>query len=247
MHDSTQEYLEAVFNLTRGGKSATTSDISRRLNVSPSSVTEMFKKLADDGYITYSPYQGGTLTEKGMALGKKMARKHRLLERFLYDTLKIGKDKVHEEACAMEHTLSDEAERALCLALKYPDRCPDDGKMIPPCNLDFASCQECREWNKGNFEELQKRKKDVISLLELKTNREATVAFIRGGKSMLQRLCDMGLTPGTRVNVSRIAPMKGPVEINVRGSKLALGNRIAGNIFVEAPDVTGRKTEKNNK
>jgi DtxR family Mn-dependent transcriptional regulator len=239
MHDSTQEYLEAIFNLTRGGKSATTTDISKRLNISPSSVTEMFKKLADEQYIAYSPYQGATLTEKGMTIGKKMARKHRLLERFLHDTLKIGNDKVHEEACAMEHTLSDEAERALCLALKYPDRCPDDGKMIPPCNLDFASCQECREWNKGNFEQLQKRKKDVISLLELKTQKEATIAFIRGGKSMLQRLCDMGLTPGTKVNVSRVAPMKGPIEINVRGSKLALGNRIAGNIFVEAPDVTG--------
>jgi len=56
---------------------------------------------------------------------------------------------------------------------------------------------------------------------------------------MLQRLCDIGMTPGTKVNVSRGAPMKGPIEINVRGSKLARGNRIAGNIFVEAPDVTG--------
>ncbi len=236
MHNSTEEYLEAIYNLTRGGKSATTSDISKRLNISPSSVTEMFKKLAEEGYIAYSPYQGVTLTGKGTALGERMTRKHRLLERFLHDTLKIGKEKVHEEACAMEHTLSDEAERALCLALKYPDRCPDDGKTIPPCNLDFASCQECMECNKGHFEGLKKRKQSVISLLELKTNREATIAFIRGGKGMLQRLCDMGLTPGTKINVSRIAPLKGPVEINVRGSKLALGNRIAGNIFVESPE-----------
>lgn len=235
MHDSTEEYLEAIYNLTRGGKAATTSDISKRLNISPASVTEMFKKLAADEYICYAPYQGVTLTEKGKALGQKMARKHRLLERFLHDTLKIGKDKVHEEACAMEHTLSDEAERALCLSLNYPDRCPDDGKTIPPCNLDFATCQQCREWNEGNFEELQKRKKEVISLLELKPNQAARIAFIRGGKSMLQRLCDMGLTPGTEINVARIAPLKGPVEINVRGSNLALGNRIADNIFVEAP------------
>jgi DtxR family Mn-dependent transcriptional regulator len=186
MHNSTEEYLEAIYNLTRNGKTATTTDISRRLKVSPSSVTEMFKKLAEEQYIDYSPYQGVALTSKGLAVGEKMVRKHRLLERFLHDALKIGKDKVHEEACAMEHTLSDEAERALCLALKYPDRCPDDGKAIPPCNLDFASCQECMEWNKGNFEELQKRKREVISLLELNTNQEATIAFIRGGKNMLQ-------------------------------------------------------------
>jgi DtxR family Mn-dependent transcriptional regulator len=46
----------------------------------------------------------------------------------------------------------------------------------------------------------------------------------------------MGLTPGTKITVSRIAPLKGPVEINIRGCKLALGNRIADNIFVEAPE-----------
>lgn len=236
MHNSTEEYLEAIYNLTRGGKTATTSEISKRLNISPASVTEMFKKLAADEYISYAPYQGVTLTGKGKSLGQKMARKHRLLERFLHDTLKIGKEKVHEEACAMEHTLSDEAERALCQALKYPDRCPDDRQTIPPCNLNFASCQECMEWNKGNFEEIRKREKDVISLLELKTKTEAKIAFIRGGKGMLQRLCDMGLTPGIKITVSRIAPLKGPVEINIRGCKLALGNRIADNIFVEAPE-----------
>ena len=60
--------------------------------------------------------------------------------------------------------------------------------MIPPCDLDFATCQECSEWNKGNFEQLRKRQKEVISLLELKASREATIAFIRGGKCMLQRL-----------------------------------------------------------
>jgi DtxR family Mn-dependent transcriptional regulator len=244
MHNSTEEYLEAIYNLTRNGKTATTTDISRRLKVSPSSVTEMFKKLAEEQYIDYSPYQGVALTSKGLAVGEKMVRKHRLLERFLHDALKIGKDKVHEEACAMEHTLSDEAERALCLALKYPDRCPDDGKAIPPCNLDFASCQECMEWNKGNFEELQKRKREVISLLELNTNQEATIAFIRGGKNMLQRLCDMGLTPGTRIMVTRVAPLKGPVEVTVRGTKLALGHRIAGNIFVESPEKNEEPVEK---
>jgi len=61
-----------------------------------------------------------------------MARKHRLLEKFLHDTLKISTEKVHSEACAMEHSLSDEAERALCQNLKAPDKCPDDQKLFPP-------------------------------------------------------------------------------------------------------------------
>jgi len=66
----------------------------------------------------------------------------------------------------------------------------------------------------------------------LKENQAVTVAFIRGDNKVLRRLLDMGLTPGTKIRVSRIAPLKGPVEIAVRGSKLALGDEIACNIFV---------------
>jgi DtxR family Mn-dependent transcriptional regulator len=233
MSKSTEEYLEALYTLTQNSETATTSDISKRLNVAPASVTEMLKKLADNGYVRYSPYQGVTLTAKGFEIAEKMTRKHRLLERFLHDTLKIGNDKVHEEACAMEHGLSDESERALCQTLKAPDKCPDDAKIIPPCNLEFKSCGECQEWGRGNLDEVGRRKTNVVSISALKKNQEGTVAFIRGDKKALRRLLDLGLTPGTLVSIQRVAPLKGPVEIVVRGSKLALGGEIACNVFVE--------------
>jgi DtxR family Mn-dependent transcriptional regulator len=239
MSNSKEEYLEAIYNLTQNGQTATTSAIAKRLNIAPASTTEMLRKLADEEYVHYSPYQGVTLTSKGLGIGERITRKHRLLERFLHDTLKIGNDKVHAEACAMEHTLSDEAERALCQTLKVPDKCPDDEKSIPPCNLDFSSCQECKEWGEDNFEAVQKRKENVVALSALKENQEGTIAFIRGENKVLRRLNDMGLTPGTKVSISRIAPLKGPVEIAVRGCKLALGDEIACNVFVENPNKAG--------
>jgi DtxR family Mn-dependent transcriptional regulator len=239
MSNSTEEYLEAIYNLTRNGQTATTSAIAKRMNIAPASATEMLRKLADEEYVNYSPYQGATLTAKGLGIGERITRKHRLLERFLHDTLKIGNDKVHAEACAMEHTLSDEAERALCQALKEPDKCPDDGKLIPPCNLDFSSCQECKDLGKCSFESIKKRKENVVALSTLNKNQEGTIAFIRGEKKVLSRLCDMGLTPGTKISISRIAPFKGPVEIAVRGCKLALGDEIVCNVFVEKT-VEGR-------
>jgi DtxR family transcriptional regulator, Mn-dependent transcriptional regulator len=146
--------------------------------------------------------------------------------------LRIGNDKVHDEACAMEHSLSDEAERALCQALKVPDRCPDDEKLIPPCNLDFSSCRECKEADKNRFEAIKKRNENVVGLSTLKKNQEGVIAFIRGENKVLRRLHDMGLTPGTAVSITRVAPLKGPVEIAVRGSKLALSDAIACNVFV---------------
>ncbi len=233
MSASTEEYLEALYTLTQDGAAASTSDISKRLNIAPASVTEMLKKLADNGYVNYSPYQGVTLTPKGFDSAEKMARKHRLLERFLHDILHIGNDKVHKEACAMEHALSDETERALCQTLKSPAKCPDDEKVIPPCNLGFSSCAECQQWGGNNLEEVGKRKTNVVSMSALKEKQEGKIAFIRGDNKVLRRLLDMGLTPGTKIKVSRIAPLKGPVEIAVRGSKLALGDEIVCNVFVE--------------
>lgn len=237
MKTSTEEYLEALYTLTQDGQTAGNSAISKRLNIAPASVTEMVRKLSDEGYVNYSPYQGVTLTRQGFKVAEKMARKHRLLERFLHDVLKIGNDKVHQEACEMEHALSDEAERALCQTLNAPDKCPDDAMAIPPCNLGFATCKECRQWGMDNMEKIGKRRQDIIAVSKLKENQEGTVAFIRGDNKVLRRLLDMGLTPGTRINITRIAPFKGPVEISVRGSKLALGEEVAGNVFVEKSAV----------
>jgi DtxR family Mn-dependent transcriptional regulator len=232
MSNRTEEYLEALYTLTQDDRTASTSAISKRLEIAPASVTEMLQKLAGDGYVNYSPYRGATLTDKGFRLAEKMTRRHRLVERFLHDILKIGNDKVHKQACEMEHVLSDEAERALCQTLKSPDKCPDDAKIIPPCDLGFSSCAECRKWG-GDLEKAGKRRENVASIASLKENQEGKIAFIRGDNKVLRRLLDLGLTPGTKVKVARVAPLKGPVELAVRGSKLALGDEIACNVFVE--------------
>ena len=233
MSNSTEEYLEALYTLTKDGETASTTAISKRLKVAPASVTEMLGKLSDEGYVNYQPYQGVTLTSKGFKMAEKMARKHRLLERFLHDMLGIGKSKIHDEACAMEHALSDETARALCQTLKYPDKCPDDENPIPPCDLKFSSCEECRKWGGGSLERVSRRKASVVSISTLKEREEGKIAFIRGDNRVLRRLLDMGLTPGTKISIARIAPLKGPVEISVRGSKLALGEEVACNVFVE--------------
>ena len=233
-----EEYLEALYTLTQEGKKAGTSELSRKLKIAPASVTQMLQKLGEGGFVDYSPYHGASLTGKGSKIAENMTRKHRLLERFLHDTLKIDRAKVHHEACEMEHALSDEATRSLCQTLKAPARCPDDDMLIPACDLDFKSCDECRACGPGNIENTGKRKTDVVSLGSFKEKQEGKIAFIRGDNKVLRRLLDLGLIPGTRIRVNRVAPLKGPVEITVRGSRLALGDEIACNIFLERTPVT---------
>jgi len=230
---STQNYLKAVYGLRKNDDLISNTEIAQKLHVAPASVTEMLKKLSEAGYINYSPYHGSTLTDKGLREAQKITRKHRLLETFLSDILHIGKDKVHTQACEMEHTLSDEAEESLCRLLKHPDTCSDDGKTIPACDLPFSSCEECIQLHAQGLEQVGKRHENLTPIRELKGGKYGKISFIRGEHKVLQRLLDMGLTPGTKIKVIKVAPMDGPVEVQVRGSKLAIGKDIACNVFVE--------------
>ena len=230
---SIEDYLKAVYILSRNDKLVSTTEIAEHFKIAPASVTEMLKKLAKKGYVEYSPYHGAHLTDKGFQVAEKVTRKHRLLERFLHDVLRIRKDKVHLEACEMEHALSDEAEESLCRFLKHPGKCPDDEKIIPACSLPFSSCEECVAVHRKGLEEVGKRNQNLVSICTLKEGDKGKVSFIRGEHKVLQRLLDMGLTPGTSVSVVRVAPLKGPIEVGVRGSKVALGQDIASNVFVD--------------
>jgi DtxR family Mn-dependent transcriptional regulator len=230
--ESVEEYLEAIYNFNEKGRPAKNTEIAKRLHVSPPSVTQMIKKLADEGLVEYQPYKGVILTGKGMAMAQKVVRKHRLLERFLHNVLGFSTDKVHNEACRMEHSLSDEAAAALCQVMDVPETCPDDGNPLPPCPLNVEHCDECSVVRSEESDQFRL----LTQLAYLKPGEEAKVAFVRGGRRACQRIMDMGLCPGTTVEVVNAAPFHGPIEVKVRGTKLALGRRLAAHVFVALED-----------
>jgi DtxR family Mn-dependent transcriptional regulator len=229
--ESVEEYLEAIYSFNEQGKLAKNQDLSKKLKVSPPSVTQMIKRLANEGLVEYEAYKGAHLTGKGMALAQKVVRKHRLIERFLYDFLKLPLEKIHNEACRMEHGVSDEAAVALCKVMNNPETCPDDDP-IPECALNVESCNECEKTRDEVGSELPL----TTQLSNLKPGEEGRVTFIRGGRQASQRIMDMGLTPGTYVKMVKAAPFKGPVEVEVRGTSLALGRGLAKYVFINVED-----------
>lgn len=233
LSENAEEYLEVLYKLSLKKRPVKTTKISNMLNISPASVTQMIKKLEKEGYVYYSPYKGVTLTEEGYKIASNITRKHRLLERFLHDVLKIKKEKVHDQACEMEHVLSDDAERALCHLLENPDECPDDEELIPVCDFQFKTCEECRMRRQEEVNEVGKRDKNLVSITDMKKKERGKVSFIRGDYKVIRRLMDMGITMGAEISILEVAPFKGPVEVLVRGSNLALGRDIAKNVFVE--------------
>jgi len=229
--EETEEYLEAMLDLSAGGAPVKTSALAARLKLAPASVTEAIQRLGRDGLVGYEPYKGATLTAKGLEAARRVKRKHRLLEVFLTRVLRMAPRKAHAEACRMEHALSDEAEAALCRSLHGPQNCPD-GDPIPPCDIDVESCAACIA---ARQIAAKRDGRSAVPLTTMRPGKAARVVFVRGGTSVVKRLCDMGLTPGTPVSLLRSAPMSGPVEVRLRGCNLALGRGIADKIYVE-PD-----------
>lgn len=112
-----EEYLEAIARLAEQKKEPTVKGLSSMLNVSPASVSEMLRRLASAGFLEYERYGKIRLTEKGKKEGRRVLRKHRLIERFL-GMLGVREDRLHEEACALEHVVSDEVEEAFHAAME---------------------------------------------------------------------------------------------------------------------------------
>ena len=231
--EQVEEYLETIYDLESRDGSAKTTAIAKCMKIAPGSVTEVLKSLSDKGFVQYEPYRGATLTEEGKKIAGTIKRKHRLLEVFLTDVLKLNRENVHDEACRMEHTISVETEDALCRMLEAPAHCPH-GSPISPCNKGVGSCAEC-DGAGNDGASFVIRDKKIIPITDLPPEQKGRIAFIRGDCKVVQRLSDLGLTLGTTVSVLKKAPMGGPVEISVRRTKLAVDHAIAENIFIEPP------------
>ncbi|MGA9086781.1 MAG: DtxR family transcriptional regulator [Methanoregula sp.] len=232
--EQVEEYLEAIYDIAGTEGAAKTTAIAKCLKVAPASVTEALQNLAEKNLVNYEPYRGASLTGEGKKIAETIKRRHRLLEVFLADVLHINRAKVHDEACRMEHTISEDTENALCRMLNAPARCPH-GSPIAPCAKGVGSCSDCDAIT-GSAIPLPEdiRASAIVPITDLGPQEKGTIAFIRGDCRVVQRLSDLGLTLGTTVSVTRKAPMNGPVEVFVRRTKLAIDHSIAENIFVDA-------------
>ena len=228
--ENIEEYLEVLYRNGSNGEQVSTTQLSNDLNIAPGSVTQMLKKLDDLGYITYTPYKGATLTDEGMKIAQKITRKHRILEKFLSDVLKIKEENIHDQACEMEHTLSDEAERALCTMLNNPDVCPDDN-IIPACDFDFDSCHQC--YSQKDFDKVIKREFNLLSVSELTSSTEGVISFIRGNNDLLDEIAGKGIKIGLKIKYDYDENnISDDYLIIIDGTELTISSEMANNIFI---------------
>jgi len=119
-----EDYIRAIYLLTETAEEPGITQIAEKLQLSKSSVSERVKELTKDGFTDSKPYSTVSLTKKGLILGKKMTYKHRLIEVFLHDTLKLPAEAVHAEAELLEHACSDKVIKHLADFLGNPTHDP---------------------------------------------------------------------------------------------------------------------------
>ncbi len=110
--ENIDEYIEEMYRCELEKREITTKGLAEKLKISMPSVSEMLAKLKAKGLVEYEPRLEIRLTAKGRKGGKRVYAKHKTILSFLI-SLGIDEKKAEEEACRMEHAVSDEVERRI--------------------------------------------------------------------------------------------------------------------------------------
>ena len=213
LEESTEMYFEALYRLEREGPGVTTSGLATWLGVAPGSASGMLRKLDEEGYVKRIARGEVELTRKGLERAVRVMRRHRLAERLLTDVLGMPWDEVQNEACMLEHAISDRVEERLLEVLGNPTTCPH-GHPIPP--RDLSAPERIGE-----------------PLAQAEAGSEATVRGVTEElPEILRYLGEIGLRPGAHVRILEKAPLGGPLTIEVGEKRSAISLELARMVLV---------------
>lgn len=219
-----REYLGEIYRLAHTPEGVSTSELAERLEVSPSAVVRMLRRLAAAGMLTHSPYKEVALTPAGEREALGSIRRHRLLEVFLVKVMGFGWDEVHEQAHGLQLSITDAFEDRMDTVCGYPTHCPH-GDPIPTRDGHIAAVND-------------------QPLLETPVGAAAVIRRVKtDDPAKLRYLAELGLVPGTPVQVAGRAPFNGPIRLRLTGARSSvepvLGTEIARALRVELQRAGG--------
>jgi DtxR family Mn-dependent transcriptional regulator len=211
---SVEDYVKAIWEIA-GADVASTKDVADRLLIAPPSVTNMFVRLREMGFVEYERYRGVSLTERGREEALRLVRRHRLIETFLLEHLGYSWGEVHEEAERLEHAVSDGFTERLAEFLGHPGQDPH-GDPIPAAD--------------GTMQP-----DDSFPLSEAAAGQRVRVSKVGDEPSTLDYLGEHGLVPGRLLSVREVRKLDGVVIVEDEdGGSHALGEPLARAVFVRA-------------
>jgi DtxR family Mn-dependent transcriptional regulator len=200
-----QDYLKAIHQLGGADGVVLPNRIAEELGVKAPSVTGMLKRLADAGWIAYTPGSGARLSASGLAEALRVIRRHRLVELFLTQVLKLDWSEVDAEAEALEHAISPRLEQALAEYLGEPHEDPH-GHPIPSSSgvLEARNLKRLSDCRAGETVVVREAQDD--------------------DPQRLRHWRRQGLTPGARVRILSYQELDDLFEVEVDGKLVRLGS-----------------------
>lgn len=217
---SLEDYLEAIAEITELNGHAHTKDIADKLNVKMPSVTNALQSLAARDLIVYQSHAPVELTAAGAELAAMIRHRHFVLKSFFRDVLKVEDDKADAAACRIEHVIGDTALARLILLTEAIGSRED--------------CAPLREYLQNTMPKVTPDvQDDLIPLNQLPMDKSAVVVRIAENLRGLKKFADLGLVPGTLVQMEGKAPFGNLLRIRLLGSSLSLRSEDAMFIWVK--------------
>lgn len=211
---SKEDYLSTIYKNRDSDGIIKGNQIAEKLEISNAAVTDMLKKLANDGFVDHKRYRGIKLTGEGEEYARSMVRRHRIWEVFLHQVVGLPWDKVHDEAENLEHSSSDELINRMEEMLDFPEFDPH-GNPIP---------------NKNGELPVQSH---GIPLNSVTPGTKVIVLRVNDiNNSFLNYISQMGLELNKEIEVKDFLDYDSSVLILIDGREVNLSNKLASNIFV---------------
>ena len=188
------------------------SRIAEKLEIHPVSVNQMMNKLADLGYVEYTPYKGVELLNRGQDEANRLIRNRRIWEVFLVDNLKLPLSIAEELACDLEHVTNQMVISRLEEYLGFPRFSPK-GKPIPAGNESFPSGEE-----------------QLLS--EAPVGQGGIISGIKCEGQDLNFITEQGLHKGLCINVAARGKAN-EILLEYADGKIIINEELAENIIIE--------------
>jgi len=210
-----EDYLINILRLTEGENATKTTELATFMNVSPASVTEMLKVLANEGLVEYERYRGVRLTDEGLTHARLVRKKHHVLESFLINVLNVDSETAHKEACRMEHALSDESAIKMC--------------QMMGTHVD-SDCQICSTPCKAASSDGMNI---TAPLSGLYPGERGIISHLKNDNAeIIKKLIAMGFVPGREVRLNSTSDDDIAV-VNMGSSVIALSAELASSVFID--------------
>lgn len=204
------EYLMTIFKLMGESEKVTNKSISTHLDLAPSSVTEMLKKLKKEGLVCDN--KDNILTDKGIKYTKKLLSKHRLWEYFLEKELKFSWKEVHPIASDLQSVTNESLLEKLNAYLGYPDYCPH-GSII------FINNEETS--------------KDLLKMSEAIPGKSYIVRRIRDDKDLLTYCESMGINIADKIQFVDFDNFDRTAIIRIDSIEKRISPKACGDIYLK--------------